>query len=138
MPISADILNRRATRFVLWSPRPQSAPPLLVIARLVPGNPPTLTDISKFPLAPAPGAAGLFEIDAAACGLQDGAVYHYWFEVDDSRSAQNAPARIAVTDPFATCGRLAGLSAERDREQPAGGGDPLSRARQAGRFRPGR
>ena len=103
MPISADILNRRATRFLLWSPRPQSAPPLLVIARLVPGNPPTLTDIGKFPLAPAPDAAGLFEIDAAACGLQDGAVYHYWFEVDDSRSAQNPPARIAVTDPFATC-----------------------------------
>ena len=73
-----------------------------MIARLVPGNPPTLNGIGKFPLAPAPGAAGLFEIDAAACGLQDGAVYHYWFEVDDSRSAQNAPARIAVTDPFAT------------------------------------
>ncbi len=102
MPISADILNRRATRFVLWSPRRQNAPPQLVIARLVPGNPPTLAEIQRLPLSSAPDADGLFEIAAAACGLTDGAVYHYWFEVDDSRSSQQPPARIAVTDPFAT------------------------------------
>src|SRR5229473_3875171 len=45
MPISADILNRRATQFVLWSPRPQNQPPRLVIGRLQPGNPPTVQGI---------------------------------------------------------------------------------------------
>ena len=103
MPISADILDRRATGFALWSPRPQTTPPVLVIGRLVPGNPPTAAGVRRIALVPAPGASGLFTVEAAACGLDDGAVYHYWFEVDDSRSAQQPPARIAVTDPLATC-----------------------------------
>lgn len=101
MPVSADLLDRRATRFVLWNPRRQAAPPQLVLARLVPGNPPTLVDVRRLALAPVQNAAGLFEIAAAACGLEEG-TYHYWFEVDDSRSAAQPPARIAVTDPFAT------------------------------------
>jgi hypothetical protein len=42
-------------------------------------------------------------VAAANCGLDDGVVYHYWFEVDDSRSAFQPPARVVVTDPFATC-----------------------------------
>ena len=103
MPISADILDRRATGFALWSPRLQTTPPVLVIGRLVPGNPPTAAGVRRIALVPAPGASGLFTVEAAACGLDDGAVYHYWFEVDDSRSAQQPPARIAVTDPLATC-----------------------------------
>ncbi len=103
MPISCDILNRRANRFVLWSPRPQNQVPQLVIGRLRPGNPPTVEGISHVALAPVADAAGLFEVAAAACGLEDGVVYHYWFEVDDSRSGLRPPARVIVTDPFATC-----------------------------------
>jgi pullulanase len=103
MPISCDILNRRANRFVLWSPRPQNQAPQLVIGRLRPGNPPTVEGISHVALASATDTAGLFEVVAATCGLQDGVVYHYWFEVDDSRSGLRPPARIIVTDPFATC-----------------------------------
>ena len=103
MPISADILDRRAAGFVLWSPRTQNAPPQLVIGRLVPGNPPVVGGVRRLALAPVPDTAGLFALAAAACGLDDGAVYHYWFEIDDSRSVQQPPARIAVTDPFATC-----------------------------------
>src|SRR5271170_3913997 len=103
MPISADILDRRTTGFVLWDPRSQTAPPQLVVGQLVPGNPPAVAGVRRVALAPAPDADGLFEVSAAACGLVDGAVYHYWFEIDDSRSSQQPPARIAVTDPFATC-----------------------------------
>src|SRR5262249_49338125 len=98
-----NILDRRATRFVLWSPRSQVAPPRLVIGRLRPGNPPVVERVQLIPLARAAGADGLFEIAAADCGLDDGVVYHYWFEVDDSRSSLQPPARVAVTDPFATC-----------------------------------
>lgn len=103
MPISADILNRRATHFVLWSPRPQNQPPRLVLGRLQPGNPPTVEGIQHIALTLAADAADLFEIAAASCGLDDGVVYHYWFELDDSRSALHPPARVVVTDPFATC-----------------------------------
>ena len=105
VPTSNDILNRRATRFVLWSPRVQVVPPRLVIGRLSPGNPPAFEGVQLSPiaLAPARDAAGLFEVAAANCGLDDGVVYHYWFEVDDSRSGFQPPARVVVTDPFATC-----------------------------------
>jgi len=101
MPISCDILERRTDRFALWCPRPQREAPQLVIGRLRAGNPPTVEDVRRFPLAAAADATGLFEISAAACQLEDETTYHYWFEVDDSRSA--SPARVVVTDPFATC-----------------------------------
>jgi pullulanase len=103
MTIGADILDRRASRFVLWSPRSQNVPPRLVIGRLRNGNPPSVEGIERIALAAVADADGLFEINAAACGLQTGAVYHYWFEVDDSRSNAQPPERVNVTDPFATC-----------------------------------
>jgi pullulanase len=103
MPISADILNRRTSRFVLWSPREQASAPKLVIGKLVPGNPPTYKSLGEFPLTPVAGVAGLWDVSPAACGLQPDTVYHYWFEVDDSRSTNQPPARIRVTDPFSFC-----------------------------------
>ena len=81
MPISADILNRRATKFVLWCPRPQNQPPRLVIGRLRPGNPPVVDGIKHVALPAAANTSGLFEAESATCGLSDGVVYHYWFEV---------------------------------------------------------
>jgi len=96
-------LDRRATRFVLWSPRPQNTTPELVIGRLRDGNPPTVEGIRHVALVPAADTAGLFEVEAANCGLDDGAVYHYWFEVDDSRSDLHPSARVVVTDPFSSC-----------------------------------
>src|SRR6266851_1862528 len=103
MRTGADILDRRTSRFVLWSPRPQSLPPQLVIGQLHNGNPPTVEGIRHVALGAVADAVGLFEINAAACGLETGTVYHYWFEVDDSRSSAQSPARVLVTDPFATC-----------------------------------
>src|SRR5438105_3216801 len=75
MTMTADILERRKTKFVLWSPRVQSRAPVLVIGEL--------------------------ELAASACGLTGGKVYHYWIEVDDSLSSAQPPSRVAVTDPFA-------------------------------------
>ena len=59
MPISTDILNRRTTRFVLWSPQPQNTAPELVIGRLRNGNPPAVEGIRYIALAPTADAAGL-------------------------------------------------------------------------------
>ena len=103
VPISIDILNRRATRFVLWTPRSQTTPSQLVIGRLRAGNPPAVEGIRLIALAAVSGVAGLFEVAAADCGPDDGVVYHYWFEADDSRSNLHPPSRVVVTDPFATC-----------------------------------
>jgi len=95
----ADILERKKTAFVLWRPKPGAPPPRLVIGTFAPGNPPTLADERLLPLVQVAGFDDLFKIDAAACGLVDGTMYHYWFEVTDTSPRRNA--RIFVTDPFA-------------------------------------
>jgi 1,4-alpha-glucan branching enzyme len=100
MAASANVLDRRTTRFVLWSPRPQAAAPVLIIGTLKLGNPPSFEEKGRVPLSPAadlPAGAGLWEVKATDCGLHHNTIYHYWIEVDDSR----APGRVAVTDPFA-------------------------------------
>jgi pullulanase len=104
MPLSADILTRRSTRFVLWSPRPQSQEPRLLIGTFTPGNPPSVVALKKVALKPAAGvASGLWELraDDPNLALTAGQVYHYWLEVDDSRASSST--RIAVTDSFARC-----------------------------------
>ena len=101
MPITADVLKRKLTHFVLWRPNASTTSPTLVIGRLAPGNPPTFTGPKRFPLVAAAGAPGLWEVAATDCQLQDGQVYHYWFEVEDtSASAQPAPP-LLCTDPLA-------------------------------------
>lgn len=96
-----DILDRRARAFVLWSPRVQSQPPKLMIGQLQPGNPASVQGLRSFELARNGAVSGLWTIDAGACGLKDGQIYHYWFEVDDSRSTTQPSRRIQVSDPFA-------------------------------------
>src|SRR5919205_610943 len=97
----SDILRRRQTHFLLWCPAAPANPPALIIGRIRNGNPPTfrpLEHAAPLRLQPAAGLQGLWELDAAACGLTDGEVYHYWFEVDDS---QRPGGRIQTTDPLA-------------------------------------
>jgi pullulanase len=95
-----DIFGRRKTNFAIWIPRAQSVPPALLIGQLVPGNPPAWGGAQRVPLAADPTLRGLWSLPAANCGLIDGEIYHYWFEVDDSRSSNQPMDRIAVTDPF--------------------------------------
>jgi pullulanase len=52
-------------------------------------------------LKPLPRHPDVFRIDAAACGLTDNTVYHYWFEVTDSSRFHTPPQRILCTDPTA-------------------------------------
>lgn len=98
MAVTNDLLERRKRQFVLWSPRVQPTPPMLVIGRVRQGNPPTVPNTVSVPLVPS-GLDGLWTLDASVAGLSDNTVYHYWIEVDDARSPGS---RIAVTDPFAT------------------------------------
>jgi pullulanase len=95
-------MRRRQSEFVLWRPRKPEPAPRLVIGRFQAGNPPTLAEERVFDLAPAAAAEELWVRAAADCGLSDGTVYHYWFEVLDSDPRNAAPLMIRCTDPFAT------------------------------------
>jgi len=91
-----DLLNRRFTHFVLWQPGANNLP-VLVLGKLIPGNPPTFSQVSKTALAPAVHP-GLWELEAATLNMSDG-VYHYWFEVDDT--SPDGLGTLKCTDPFA-------------------------------------
>src|SRR5580704_6371200 len=95
MPLLADFLVRRQTQFVLWHPKPAppAAAPVLVIGQFQAANPNAFVNAQRFTLAPVAGFPDLYAIDAAACGLLDGQVYHYWFEIDGG---------VLCTDPAAT------------------------------------
>jgi 1,4-alpha-glucan branching enzyme len=104
MPVTADLLDRKATNFVLWAPSAQpKSPPQLVIGQFQYGNPPTLGGNQTFTMTQAAGAPGLWEFPAAACGLADGNVYHYWFIVDDTNPdhVNNPLNRFTCADPAA-------------------------------------
>src|SRR4051794_39784595 len=95
-----DLLQRHATSLVLWRPANDEPPPALVIGTFAPGNPPTLASERTLPLTPDGPASDLWSIALADCGLQDGAVYHYFFEVTDGRPEATG-ARVRCTDPTA-------------------------------------
>lgn len=97
--MNTDLLNRKSAGFVLWAPG--QAAPRLVVGTFQAGAPPSLAGEQTFPLVPIAGRSGLFQITPAACGLVNGTVYHYWFEVDDTNAGHQAGARILVSDPTA-------------------------------------
>jgi pullulanase len=95
-----DLLARKSTHFVLWRPTASTTAPVLVIGQFQPGNPPTLGASTRFTITPAAGVTGLWEIAAGACGLIDGSVYHYWFEVQSTHPNRSG-GTILCTDPTA-------------------------------------
>jgi pullulanase len=86
---------RRQTAFVLWAPEGQTAP-TLVIGRYDSDGRFDLAASTTFALRPR--EAGLWEISAKECALEDG-VYGYWFQVKDNDSAGGGS--ILITDPVA-------------------------------------
>lgn len=95
--MNTDLLDRKLTHFVLWAPG--QTRPALVIGELQYGAPPILSGKHTFPLTAVVGVTGLFDIAATSCGLTDEQVYHYWFEIDDTRPGPASGARVSVTDP---------------------------------------
>ena len=95
--MDADLLKRRTTDFVLWAPQQRS--PKLVIGSFQFGAPPSAAGLKTLNLSAVAALTDLWHIAATDCGLQDGSVYHYWFEVDDTRPGSSPGARVRVTDP---------------------------------------
>lgn len=98
--MSAHLFELKKTMFVLWRPWNTSPAPRLILGWFQAGNPPELVQPLSFDLSELPGHPGLWGIAAADCGLGEGNVYHYWFEVTDSSPSRDGQ-RILCTDPLA-------------------------------------
>jgi 1,4-alpha-glucan branching enzyme len=81
------------------------------------GAPATHVGSRTLPLSAAASVNDLWEIAATDCGLGDGTVYHYWFQVKDTRPTGDPTSSVLVTDPltFTPDWRLQNT----DGEQPA-------------------
>jgi 1,4-alpha-glucan branching enzyme len=120
-----DLLRRKDERFALWLPGGVPAAPALVVGTFAAGDPPALVGGQRLGLRET--APGLWERPAADCGLVDGQVCHYWFEVTDANPYKGgAGARILCTDPLAyavdwrlLAPRLAPPYGEEDRDPAA-------------------
>src|SRR5262245_60791701 len=95
----ADLLVRRETAFVLWQLGQQVEPPRLIIGWVQPGTPIVLVGEQSLALRQVPGFDDLWELPANECGLVDGWIYYYWFEVASSGPESS---RVRITDPLAT------------------------------------
>src|SRR6266480_285748 len=101
-----DILERRKTKFVLWIPgraagSGRSAPPKLVLTGPIEVDPnqPAATNVTvNVPLQQS--NSDLWELDPndTRLALQDGRVYHYWFQITDTSSEKIGTMK--VTDPL--------------------------------------
>ncbi|GCE31605.1 hypothetical protein KDA_70890 [Dictyobacter alpinus] len=98
---AADLLEHKKTHFALWRPAVTDPAPRLIIGTFVAGEPPRLADEQAFPLSPSAKGPDLWDIAARDCLLEDGKIYHYWFEVTDSNLYKESHPRIWCTDPFA-------------------------------------
>jgi pullulanase len=99
--MSEPLLKRKQTHFVFWRPGPGQPPPKLVIGVFKNGKPPTLDQRREIALTPSTDSDELWEVAARDCGLTDGQVYHYWFEVTDTAPFRQPHPTLLCTDPTA-------------------------------------
>jgi pullulanase len=100
-----DLLSYREQFFVLWRVRNTDVAPRLIIGKLQPAqgsNPAQFIEQQTFTMRPSQKSSDLWEIPAIGCNLQEGQVYHYWFEVHDSNPYKPEHPLIWCTDPLAT------------------------------------
>ncbi|MBF0109012.1 MAG: alpha amylase [Magnetococcales bacterium] len=97
--MGGTLIQKRKECFVFWR---SNSEPRLVIGQFKPGNPNSLIGKQCLPMARTAPFDDLWEIEASACNLVDGHVYHYWFEIDDKNSTSVPKRRTLVSDPCAT------------------------------------
>jgi hypothetical protein len=89
----SDLLRRRQSAFVLWRLANVTPPPALILQRVQAGAPLTAISSQERPMRLVAGFSDLWEIPATECGLVDGEIYHYWFEVMVPATAPGIPRR---------------------------------------------
>jgi hypothetical protein len=92
--------------------------PPLVVGTFRAGNPPSFALLSRLDLAPSPVSADLWEVAAAACGLVDEHVYHYWFEVTNANPKTPSPVRITRVHEGRDKCEVSGQPIELGNDQP--------------------
>ncbi|HWQ18821.1 MAG TPA: alpha-amylase family glycosyl hydrolase [Methanotrichaceae archaeon] len=100
--IIPDLLRLKENNFVLWRPN-TTIIPKLVIGKFELGNPSRLTSISVHEFSQHPEHPDIWVVNLGPLlpdVLQDGQVYHYFFEVHDS-SPYKTNQNILCTDPTA-------------------------------------
>lgn len=95
-----DLLERRKEKFVLWIPGGVAVTPSLILGTIDNAVPANFIQLFEGQLTKA-DVPDVWELDPNVLqpSLQDGAVYHYWFQVVDT-SPENL-GTIKVTDPLA-------------------------------------
>jgi pullulanase len=100
-----DLLAYREHSFVLWRLRNPDVAPRLIIGKFQPAqgsNPAQLIEQQAMTMRQSAKSPDLWEIPAAECHLQEGQIYHYWFEVHDSNPYKAEHPLIWCTDPLAS------------------------------------
>jgi pullulanase len=95
------LLERKQTHFVLWCPGGAGPAPALVIGSFAAGSPPRLAGERRITMLESPLSSEVFELAAADCRLQEGQIYHYWFEVTDTSPYRRSLGVVRCTDPAA-------------------------------------
>jgi 1,4-alpha-glucan branching enzyme len=93
-----DLLQRRLTHFVLWARGARR--PSLYLGRFEANVRDPFASFREIPLAQG-DHADLWQLRARDCGLEDGAVYLYWFLVQDTNPYDPVHRLLYVTDPTA-------------------------------------
>ncbi|EXJ76187.1 uncharacterized protein A1O5_00695 [Cladophialophora psammophila CBS 110553] len=99
MATTFDLLERRKERFVLWNPAGQSAPRLILGTFKDTPSPGAVTTLFSGDLSQTQKDLWELSLDAIDPPLENGKVYHYWFEVDNTFPLNSG--KITVTDPLA-------------------------------------
>jgi pullulanase len=97
------LLERKQTHFVLWCPGGAGPAPVLVlgVGSFPAGSAPQLVGERRIRMAESPLSSEVFEVAAADCRLEEGAIYHYWFEVTDTSPYRRSLGVVRCTDPAA-------------------------------------
>jgi pullulanase len=97
----SNLLERKRSAFVLWRVANTTPPPKLILERVQAGAPLTATGPQEFTMKLVRGFTDLWEVPVQDCGLVDGEIYHYWFEVTVLSSSAGPVRRVRITDPTA-------------------------------------
>ncbi|HEY5961784.1 MAG TPA: alpha-amylase family glycosyl hydrolase [Polyangiaceae bacterium] len=95
-----NLLEERTRKFLLWRPAANTGTvPKLVIGKFLSGNPSTIVQEQSLKLRQSAAFADVWELPIADAKLSDG-VYHYWFEVANTKPG--SAKTIRVPDPYGT------------------------------------
>jgi 1,4-alpha-glucan branching enzyme len=103
MAMTADILERKKTHFVLWRPGTTKLAPTLYIGNFQKGSASLFENFKEIPLQQSQEFPEIWEVEAKNCSLTEGEVYFYWFKVGNTEAYDSAsPSQILYcTDPMA-------------------------------------